>query len=358
MKKLNDRGFAISAILYTMLVLTVLLMFLIVGLLANRRATLNKMSMEVKKDLENMTNDNSPIEGPENLLYRILANNDAEADSSITPYFGEFSPGYSPSYPLAIVTGNGLYQTSNSSIYYFRGDVDNNYVLFSGYCWRIVRTTKSKGVKVIYNGKASASGACDATTTGLILADRIKFNETSSSTYSKSLIETYLEKWYNEQISSQEEKLENFSLCNDTTSNTWERIQKNQPDMQICDGKINVKIGLLTADEAVYAGSLKPNPPEGASGGVTLNHYLRIIQPAPTSANINEKKYLNINYVTASGSSPTQVIYVGAEGQLDTIKADYSGTYGAFGVRPVISFAPNTTYSGGDGTKENPYVIE
>ncbi len=42
---------------------------------------------------------------------------------------------------------------SKNPIYYFRGDssLDNN-VLFGGYCWKIVRTTDSKGVKLIYNG--------------------------------------------------------------------------------------------------------------------------------------------------------------------------------------------------------------
>ena len=55
MKKLDEKGFAISAILYTMLILTVLLMFLIVGILANRRSTLNKMSSKVGDDVSKKT---------------------------------------------------------------------------------------------------------------------------------------------------------------------------------------------------------------------------------------------------------------------------------------------------------------
>ena len=40
-----------------------------------------------------------------------------------------------------------------NNIYYFNGAVENNNVLFGGYCWKIVRTTGTGGVKMIYNGR-------------------------------------------------------------------------------------------------------------------------------------------------------------------------------------------------------------
>ena len=43
--------------------------------------------------------------------------------------------------------------TYANNIYYFNGAVENNNVLFGGYCWKIVRTTDTGGVKMIYNGK-------------------------------------------------------------------------------------------------------------------------------------------------------------------------------------------------------------
>ena len=49
----------------------------------------------------------------------------------------------------------GIYMTTdtegNVPVYYYRGNVDNH-VLFANYCWRIVRTTETGGVKLIYNG--------------------------------------------------------------------------------------------------------------------------------------------------------------------------------------------------------------
>ena len=50
---------------------------------------------------------------------------------------------------------NGIYMTTNTEgnvpVYYYRGAVDNN-VLFANYCWKIIRTTETGGVKLIYDG--------------------------------------------------------------------------------------------------------------------------------------------------------------------------------------------------------------
>ena len=37
-------------------------------------------------------------------------------------------------------------------IYYYRGDVSNNNVIWGGYCWKIIRTTETGGTKMIYYG--------------------------------------------------------------------------------------------------------------------------------------------------------------------------------------------------------------
>ena len=67
---------------------------------------------------------------------------------------------------------NGIYVTtntgSNNPVYYYRGNVDNH-LIFADFCWRIVRTTETGGVKLIYDGVPS-NGQCnntgDATTIG------------------------------------------------------------------------------------------------------------------------------------------------------------------------------------------------
>ena len=51
-----------------------------------------------------------------------------------------------------------------NNIYYFTGNVENNNVLFANYCWKIVRTTETGGVKIVYNGTLK-DGSCNNTGT-------------------------------------------------------------------------------------------------------------------------------------------------------------------------------------------------
>ena len=47
-------------------------------------------------------------------------------------------------------------------IYFYRGIVNNNHLLFADKCWRIVRTTETGGVKILYDGVAN-NGVCNNT---------------------------------------------------------------------------------------------------------------------------------------------------------------------------------------------------
>ncbi len=69
-----------------------------------------------------------------------------------------------PSY----TNGKGLYLRSGTEydeypIFYYRGVVDNNNVLFGGFCWKIVRTTELGGTKLIYDGIPNKSNKCNNT---------------------------------------------------------------------------------------------------------------------------------------------------------------------------------------------------
>ena len=59
--------------------------------------------------------------------------------------------------PSSDTNGKGVYMLSSTKddlypIYYYRGAVNNNNVLFANFCWKIVRTTETGGIKLIYNG--------------------------------------------------------------------------------------------------------------------------------------------------------------------------------------------------------------
>jgi|GEM_PF-3529422 hypothetical protein len=72
--------------------------------------------------------------------------------------------------PLANVSGTGFYVFPGTevdarpiSFYYADKDADwFNWVLFADKCWRIVRTTESGGVKLLYHGEATELGTCES----------------------------------------------------------------------------------------------------------------------------------------------------------------------------------------------------
>ncbi|MBQ6324100.1 MAG: VWA domain-containing protein [Bacilli bacterium] len=61
-------------------------------------------------------------------------------------------------------TGNhqdSLNVDGTEKIYYYKGNVEDNNVIFGGFCWKIIRTTDTGGVKLLYNGNASNTFTCD-----------------------------------------------------------------------------------------------------------------------------------------------------------------------------------------------------
>ena len=85
--------------------------------------------------------------------------------------------------------GKGIYIRSGTEnnqypIYYYRGAVTDNNVLFANFCWKIVRTTNTGGTKLIYNGEPTGTNhdKCENTTgTATQLPTTSAFNTSSNS---------------------------------------------------------------------------------------------------------------------------------------------------------------------------------
>ena len=134
--------------------------------------------------------------------------------------------------------------------YYFRGNVQNNFVSFANMCWRIVRITGDGSIKLALYDYSSAS----CTNTGDTLAYaryngntyKTKFNEQyddnayigfmygtpNSTTYAathaninKSTILQNLETWYKAKLTSYTDKLADTIWCND--KNTVKNVTIN-----------------------------------------------------------------------------------------------------------------------------------
>lgn len=75
-------------------------------------------------------------------------------------------------------------QSIQNDIYYYYGMADNNNVIFGDFCWEIVRTTETGGVKMIYNGVPNASGSCDNTGSAATIGKSPYNKSTDSIAYS------------------------------------------------------------------------------------------------------------------------------------------------------------------------------
>lgn len=100
------------------------------------------------------TGGNTP-DTSDKTLYGVVAKSSNGTDVHIS---------YLPTFSTGVYT---MRETLNDNfpIHYYRGNVDNNNVVFQNFCWKIVRTTSTGGVKLLYNGVVNADGGCNNTGT-------------------------------------------------------------------------------------------------------------------------------------------------------------------------------------------------
>ena len=79
-------------------------------------------------------------------LYKVVEN-EAKIGAYAAEYTGEHQ--------------DSLTVSGTEDIYYYTGNVTTNNVIFGGFCWQMVRTTDTGGVKLIYNGIPDSNGICD-----------------------------------------------------------------------------------------------------------------------------------------------------------------------------------------------------
>ena len=96
---------------------------------------------------------------------------------------------------LSLYTGEGA-DTYANPVYYYKGAVQDNNVLFGGFCWKIVRTTETGGVKLVYNGvktNGSCNNAGEASTIGTS-AFNTNYNSPAYAGYMYNTVYKYSEK--------------------------------------------------------------------------------------------------------------------------------------------------------------------
>ena len=328
-----------------------------------------------------------------NLAKVILANNEVKAPLT-TP-----GAAISTADEALLASAEDDYGTS----YYFRGAVTNNYVEFANKCWRIVRVSGDGSVKLILHNDnpTGAANPCDAVNNSASAAFARYSGETYKSAFNektddnaylgfmygaagatdyasihantnKSTILTNLETWYNNNISDYADKIADTVWCNDKTivkdttynplsyggnatglgfgiNKTWygaaQRLLSTSgsaggtgPSLK-CNGdlsKINSKVGLITADELAFAGY--------AYGLENSTTYLQ--------ENATDTYWCSLSPGLFNGSYALVWYIIGSSGDFAHVYVFYTS-----GVRPSISLKSTTNVTG-NGTSEDPYVVE
>ncbi len=289
--------------------------------------------------------------------------------------------------------GKGLYiynRDGEEQVYYYRGAVTNNNIIYAEHCWKIVRTTETGGIKLIYNGKPTADKQCTNKTGSNTQIKTSAFNSTYNNgryigymysndvtTYTSdewttegktsaevnvedSTIKKEVDTWYKTNIYDKgySEKLEDAVWCNDRSGTTSSygartRLYTNKTPSLVCKNDldkftakeengngaltkegIEYKVGLITADEASLGGLV--------NGSNNSTSYL----------------YTSSVYWTLSpfrfNSSNAYVWNVRSTGVMNTSGVNYTND-----VRPAVSLAPGTeVLENGDGTSTSPYVVQ
>ena len=284
----------------------------------------------------------------------------------------------------------GIFMTEDNegTSYYYRGSVENNYVKFAGFYWRIIRINGNGSIRMIYDGTVAHDNGESSTDRQYGTSEfnpnydnnmYVGYMYTSGNAHglgTNSTIKTANDNFYKNKLASYASYIDTSSgFCGDrstlnnqsgvgtgTVSTYYKgylRVNTSTPNLT-CENSIDYytassassgnktltyPIGLITADEVLFAGS---------SGGVfdgtynyqktTPNAYLTIGNRYWTMTPTGYYNLFGLNYWSSF------VFIVNSSGDID----DYY-TNVTYGLRPVINLK-NTLKFSGAGTKNNPYV--
>ena len=309
---------------------------------------------------------------------------------------------------------NGIYMTTqtegNVPLYYYRGDADkvNNNIIFNNMCWKIIRTTETGGVKIIYNGTPT-DGKCETQTGEETQIGTSVFNEkyndnayvgymygtAGSNTYeathantNESTIKRYIDNWYNQNFDETlTSKLEDTIFCNDRSTKAYDANTIGNTSMSFY-GTLGygTNATLYGAAHRASYWSNNPNPSlvcqnqndkftvDSKNGNGKLSYPVGLITLDEVIfagfntyySNTSDYKdttnylYTNKNYWTFS---PVVMYNTGGYALVCAVISTGNVNDGhvgiASGVRPVISLKSGTVVEPtGSGTATNPYVVK
>ena len=271
----------------------------------------------------------------------------------------------------------GLYKDVDDygDTYYYRGNVLNNNVYFAGFYWKIIRINGDGTIRLLYNGEKPNSSGDDSAVLwtqysnkkdnvaylGYMYGNSVDILDNAFKNEVNSNIKEQIDKWYQNNLTNYTNYLSDSGFCNDRSIssgstptgyvifNAYDRLIINKtPTFKCSNGSRDLftvtnttgnkaliyPIGLITADETLYAGIVDSKPND--------NNYLHTYVWNWTMTPI---KY-NYPYLTT---------YTYGNNNAASLPTSATSSYY---VRPVISLKADVKISSGIGTSNSPFIIE
>ena len=285
----------------------------------------------------------------------------------------------------------GIYETTDydgNPTYYYRGSVENNYVKFAGYYWRIIRINSNGSIRMIYDGTSAHSNGDESVdrqyktsefnsvyTDNMYVGYMYTQNETNGLSKS-STIKNVNDNFYITNLMNYKNIMDvNSGYCNDrrtikTRNNSglgqndtyyqgYQRMVYSKPELSCQDvdlftfssslvgnNALTYPIGLITMDELLLAGF-----GGGAFEGVI------VYQKKGYNTFLNTGNYywtmapVYGTYAIGDASWTTSV-FLKADNRINDFVVTANKAY----LRPVINIRSDVTITG-RGTMTDPYVV-
>ena len=274
------------------------------------------------------------------------------------------------------VINDYLGNNENGETYYYRGSVNDNWVSFAGYAWRVVRINSDGSIRLIFSGNITKENNNEKITGPANIGSSMFNSNQDDEKYLgymydgniDSTVKGMIDNWYASKIYGQYEGyLSNGIFCNDRNRTKFEWPMKryyfdrySEPslacrpedsfslkvsgksslsgDSNYGNSSLEYPIGLLTADEVIMAG--------GIAGTQNEDYYL---------ADRNNAYWLGTpsTYYSWMFNHDAEVLTVGASGELLSRRVNEEN----IAVRPVINLNNSVVYVDGNGTSHKPFIV-
>ncbi len=284
----------------------------------------------------------------------------------------------------------GIFETTDDdgTSYYYRGSVENNYVKFAGYYWRIIRINGNGSIRMIYDGTSPHDNGESSTDrmygtseynspwNDNMYVGYMYTNGNAHGTGTSTTIKNSNDSFYKTKLLSYASYIDNnVGFCGDrstlnnqtgvgtgTVSTYYKgylRVSTSTPSLK-CENSsdyytitgasngnkaLTYPIGLITVDDALLA---------GYSGGVFDGYYDFQKRAYDSYLTMGERFWTMtpVGYYNAFNrdywSSAVFIVYTVGD-------FDDHATENTYGLRPVINLKSTLKFTG-DGTKNSPYI--